>query len=60
MTSSWIYCPTLIPALEEGNCFRKLAHTSNTDSGERKLPIAASTGTAKLNQLSPKTVPSDH
>ena len=36
----------LIEALEEENIFRKLAHTIQTDSGERKIPVVASKGTA--------------
>lgn len=40
------YERTLVQALEEENIFRKLAHTINTDSGERKIPVVASKGTA--------------
>lgn len=40
------YEHTLIEALEEENIFRKLAHTVQTDSGERKIPVVASKGTA--------------
>ena len=40
------YEHTLIEALEEENVFRKLAHTIRTDSGERKIPVVASKGTA--------------
>ena len=36
----------LVEALEEENVFRRLAHTINTDSGERKIPVVASKGTA--------------
>ena len=36
----------LVEALEEENIFRRLAHTINTDSGERKIPVVASKGTA--------------
>ncbi|OPZ47828.1 MAG: Phage capsid family protein [Bacteroidetes bacterium ADurb.BinA104] len=36
----------LVEALEEENIFRKLAHTVQTDSGERKIPVVASKGTA--------------
>lgn len=36
----------LVEALEEENIFRKLAHTIQTDSGERKIPVVASKGTA--------------
>jgi len=36
----------LIEALEEENIFRRLAHTIQTDSGERKIPVVASKGTA--------------
>lgn len=37
---------TLIEALEEENVFRKLAHVINTSSGERKIPVVASKGSA--------------
>ena len=37
---------TLIEALEEENIFRKLAHVINTSSGDRKIPVVASKGTA--------------
>lgn len=40
------YQRTLIQALEEQNIFRKLAHVISTGSGERKIPIVASKGTA--------------
>lgn len=40
------YERTLVEALEEENIFRKLAHTIQTDSGERKIPVVASKGTA--------------
>lgn len=36
----------LVEALEEENIFRKLAHTVQTDSGERKIPVVASKGSA--------------
>ncbi len=36
----------LVQALEEENVFRRLAHTIQTDSGERKIPVVASKGTA--------------
>lgn len=36
----------LVEALEEENIFRRLAHTVQTDSGERKIPVVASKGTA--------------
>lgn len=36
----------LVQALEEENIFRRLAHTIKTDSGERKIPVVASKGTA--------------
>lgn len=36
----------LVQALEEENIFRRLAHTIQTDSGERKIPVVASKGTA--------------
>ena len=37
---------TLIEALEEENIFRKLAHVINTSSGDRKIPVVASKGSA--------------
>lgn len=37
---------TLVEALEEENIFRKLAHVINTSSGDRKIPVVASKGTA--------------
>ena len=37
---------TLIEGLEEENIFRKLAHTINTSSGDRKIPVVATKGTA--------------
>ena len=37
---------TLVEALEEENLFRKLAHVITTSSGDRKIPIVASKGTA--------------
>ena len=37
---------TLVEALEEENIFRKLAHVINTASGDRKIPVVASKGTA--------------
>lgn len=40
------YEKTLVEALEEENIFRTLAHTINTASGERKIPVVASKGTA--------------
>jgi HK97 family phage major capsid protein len=36
----------LVEALEEENIFRKLARIINTASGERKIPVVASKGTA--------------
>jgi len=36
----------LIEALEEENVFRKLAHVIQTSSGDRKIPIVSSKGTA--------------
>ena len=36
----------LVEALQEENVFRRLAHTIQTDSGERKIPVVASKGTA--------------
>lgn len=40
------YQRTLVEALQEQNIFRKLAHVITTGSGERKIPIVASKGTA--------------
>jgi len=40
------YQRTLIEALQEKNIFRQLAHVINTTSGERKIPVVASKGTA--------------
>lgn len=37
---------TLIEALEEQNIFRTLAHVIQTSSGDRKIPVVASKGTA--------------
>lgn len=37
---------TLVEALEEENIFRQLAKTIQTSSGERKIPVVASKGTA--------------
>lgn len=37
---------TLIEALEEENIFRKLAHVIQTSSGDRKIPVVATKGTA--------------
>lgn len=37
---------TLIEALEEENIFRKLARTIKTSSGDRKIPVVASKGSA--------------
>ena len=37
---------TLVEALEEENIFRKLAHIINTASGDRKIPVVATKGTA--------------
>ena len=37
---------TLVESLEEENIFRKLAHVINTQSGDRKIPVVASKGTA--------------
>lgn len=37
---------TLIEALEEQNIFRQLAHVISTSSGDRKIPVVASKGTA--------------
>ena len=40
------YERTLIDALEDQNIFRQLAHVIHTSSGERKIPVVASKGTA--------------
>ena len=40
------YQRTLIEALEEQNIFRQLAHVISTASGDRKIPVVASKGTA--------------
>ena len=40
------YEKTLIEALEEENIFRKLAHVISTSSGDRKIPVVASKGSA--------------
>ena len=40
------YQRTLIDALQEQNIFRQLAHVITTSSGERKIPVVASHGTA--------------
>ena len=37
---------TLVQALEENNIFRSLANVINTASGDRKIPVVASKGTA--------------
>ena len=37
---------TLVEALEEENVFRTLAHVIQTSSGDRKIPVVASKGTA--------------
>lgn len=37
---------TLVEALEEENIFRKLAHVINTASGDRKIPVVATKGSA--------------
>lgn len=37
---------TLVEALEEENVFRKIAHIVQTESGERKIPVVASKGSA--------------
>lgn len=37
---------TLIEGLQEENIFRKLAHTINTSSGDRKIPVVATKGSA--------------
>ena len=40
------YEHTLIEALEDQNIFRQLAHVIHTSSGDRKIPVVASKGTA--------------
>lgn len=40
------YENTLVEALEEENIFRKLAHVIKTSSGDRKIPVVASKGSA--------------
>ena len=40
------YERTLVEALEEENIFRQLAHIIQTSSGDRKIPVVASKGTA--------------
>lgn len=40
------YETTLVEALEEENIFRKLAHVISTSSGDRKIPVVASKGSA--------------
>lgn len=40
------YQRTLIEALQEQNIFRQLAHIISTSSGDRKIPVAVSKGTA--------------
>ena len=40
------YERTLIEALEDQNIFRQLAHVIHTSSGERKIPVVESKGTA--------------
>ena len=40
------YERTLVQALEEENIFRSLAHIIRTASGERKIPVVSSKGTA--------------
>lgn len=41
------YEHTLVQALEEQNIFRQLAHVIHTSSGDRKIPVVASKGTAQ-------------
>ncbi|GHU73457.1 phage capsid protein [Clostridia bacterium] len=41
------YERTLIQALQEENIFRKLAHIIQTSSGDRKIPVVASKGSAQ-------------
>ena len=40
------YERTLVEALEDQNIFRQLAHVIHTSSGDRKIPVVASKGTA--------------
>ncbi len=40
------YERTLIEALQDKNIFRRLAHVIHTSTGERKIPVAVSKGTA--------------
>lgn len=40
------YERTLVDALQEQNIFRQLAHVIRTSSGDRKIPVVASHGTA--------------
>ena len=40
------YERTLIEALQEENIFRRFAHVISTESGDRKIPVVASKGTA--------------
>ena len=40
------YERTLIDTLQEENIFRRLAHVISTESGDRKIPVVASKGTA--------------
>lgn len=40
------YERTLVDALQEENVFRQLAHVIQTSSGDRKIPLVASKGTA--------------
>ena len=40
------YERTLIETLQEENIFRRLAHVISTESGDRKIPVVASKGTA--------------
>ena len=40
------YERTLVQALEEENVFRRLAHVIQTSTGDRKIPLVASKGTA--------------
>ena len=40
------YERTLVDTLQEENIFRRLAHVISTESGDRKIPVVASKGTA--------------
>ena len=50
---------TLVEALEEQNVIRSLANPFKTSSGERKIPVAASNGTASWVEEEEETPESD-